>query len=155
MVMLILLILNYNLNDKYLTHPLYLLKCLIKKINQLSLKKIYIMTSLFTLKFLGWLLSVMVSVMLGKGAVEKIIGSREAVGNFEYMKLSKYRILVGFGELLAIVLFLTPLTSLYGAILIGSFMSAAVALHLSLMGGNKTGIPLIVGILTFIGYLCR
>ena len=113
------------------------------------------MTSLFTLKFLGWLLSVMVSVMLGKGAVEKIIGSREAVGNFEYMKLSKYRILVGFGELLAIALFLTPLTSLYGAVLIGSFMSAAVALHLSLMGGNKTGIPLIVGLLGFIGYLLR
>jgi hypothetical protein len=34
-------------------------------------------------------------------------------------------------------------------------MSAAVGLHLSLMGGNKTGIPLIVGILTFIGYLLR
>jgi hypothetical protein len=34
-------------------------------------------------------------------------------------------------------------------------MSAAVALHLSLMGGNKTGIPLIVGLLGFIGYLLR
>ena len=91
----------------------------------------------------------------GWGAVEKIIGFQDAVRNFEYMKLSKYRTLVGFGELLAIVLFLTPLTSLYGAVLIGCFMSAAVALHLSLMGGNKTGIPLIVGLLTFIGYLCR
>jgi hypothetical protein len=49
----------------------------------------------------------------------------------------------------------TLLTSLYGAVLIGSFMSAAVALHLSLMGGNKTGIPLIVGLLGFIGYLLR
>jgi hypothetical protein len=113
------------------------------------------MTSLFTLKFLGWLLSVLVSVMLGKGAIEKIIGSHESVGNFEYMKLSKYRTLVGFGELLGIVLFLIPVTSLYGAVLIVSFMSAAIALHLSLMGGNKAGIPFIVGLLTFIGYLLR
>ena len=48
------------------------------------------MTSLFTLKFLGWLLSVMVSVMLGKGAVEKIIGSRESVGNFGTIIASIY-----------------------------------------------------------------
>ena len=113
------------------------------------------MTSLFALKFLGWLLSVLVSLMLGKGAIEKIIGSQESVRNFEYMKLSNYRTLVGFGELFGIILFLIPLTSLYGAILIGSFMSAAVALHLSLMGGNKTGIPLILGAITFIGYLLR
>ena len=113
------------------------------------------MTSLLTLTNLGWLLSILVSLMLGKGAIEKIIGTQEMVGNFEYMKLSKYRTLVGVGELLSIALFLIPTTSLYGAILIGSFMSGAVALHLSLMGGNKTSIPFIIGVVVFVGYFLR
>jgi len=113
------------------------------------------MTSLLTLTNLGWLLSILVSLMLGKGAIEKIIGTQEMVGNFEYMKLSKYRTLVGIGELLSIALFLIPTTSLYGAILIGSFMSGAVALHLSLMGGNKTSIPFIIGVVVFVGYFLR
>jgi DoxX-like family len=113
------------------------------------------MTSLLTITNLGWLLSIIVSLMLGKGAIEKIIGTQEMVGNFEYMKLSKYRTLVGVGELLSIALFLIPITSLYGAILIGSFMSAAVALHLSLMGGNKVSFPFMIGVVVFIGYFLR
>ena len=77
------------------------------------------------------------------------------VGNFEYMKLSKYRTVIGVAELISIALFLAPTTSLYGSILIGSFMSGAVALHLSLMGGNKTSVPVMIGVVAFLGYLLR
>ncbi len=39
------------------------------------------------LAILGWVLTAVVAVMLGKGAVEKIIGTQEMVGNFAFMKL--------------------------------------------------------------------
>lgn len=107
------------------------------------------------LSIIGWVLTSIVAGMLGKGAIEKIIGTQEMVGNFEFMKLEKYRVLTGVGELLGVILLLFPVTSLYGMVLITSFMSAAVVLHLSMMGGAKTQIPLILGLLAVLGYVLR
>ena len=107
------------------------------------------------LQIIGWALSVATGLFLGKGAIEKIIGTKEMVGNFAYMKLEKYRLLTGVGELLAVVLLLIPMTSLFGAILIASFMSAAAVMHLSLMGGSKTYIPIIVGVAGLLGHFLR
>jgi len=107
------------------------------------------------LQIIGWALSVATGLFLGKGAIEKIIGTKEMVGNFAYMKLEKYRLLTGIGELLAVVLLLIPMTSLFGAILIASFMSAAAVMHLSLMGGSKTYIPILVGVAGLLGHFLR
>ena len=110
---------------------------------------------MITLSLIGWLLTGIVTIFLGKGAVEKILGTQEMVGNFAYMKLEKYRVPTGLGELLGIVLLVIPMTSLWGMVLITSFMSAAVVLHLSLMNGVKTYIPIIVGILAVVSYILR
>jgi len=50
---------------------------------------------------------------------------------------------------------LIPATSLFGSILIASFMSAATVIHLSLMGGNKTYVPILVGVLGLVGHFLR
>ena len=107
------------------------------------------------LAIIGWVLTAVVAGMLGKGAVEKIIGTQEMVGNFAFMKLERYRVLTGLGELLGVILLAFPMTSLYGMVLITSFMSAAVVLHLSLMGGAKTQIPLILGLSAVLSYVLR
>jgi hypothetical protein len=107
------------------------------------------------LQIIGWALSVITGLFLAKGAIDKIVGTQEMVGNFAFMKLEKYRLFTGVGELLAVVLLLIPATSLFGAILIASFMSAAVVMHLSLMGGNKTYVPILVGVFSLIGYFLR
>jgi hypothetical protein len=107
------------------------------------------------LQIIGWALSVITGLFLAKGAIDKIVGTQEMVGNFAFMKLEKYRLFTGVGELLAVVLLLIPATSLFGAILIASFMSAAVVIHLSLMGGNKTYVPILVGVFSLIGYFLR
>lgn len=104
---------------------------------------------------IGFALSVIVTLFLGKGAAEKIIGTEEMLKNFEFMKLEKYRVLTGVGELIGAVLLCFPMTSLYGLLLVTSFMSAAVVLHLSLMGGNKTWVPMIIGVLAVISYFLR
>jgi hypothetical protein len=107
------------------------------------------------LGLIGWVLSVATGLFLGKGAIEKIIGTQEMVGNFSYMKLEKYRVLTGLGELLGVVLLLIPQTSLFGAILIASFMSSATVMHLALMGGSKVQIPMLVGLGGLLGHFLR
>jgi hypothetical protein len=113
------------------------------------------MENLLTLEMLGWLLTVVVTVMLGKGAIGKVMGTPEMVGNFNYMKLSEYRVAVGVTEIIALLLLITPGVTLYGAVLIACTMSAAVALHLSLMGGAKVSAPLIVGVLALLAHILR
>jgi hypothetical protein len=107
------------------------------------------------LTIIGWILSVITAVFLGKSAIEKIVGTKEMVGNFEFMKLEKYRVLTGAGELFGSVLLLVPSTSLLGGILIFGFMSAAVVLHLALMGGAKTHTPILVGLGALLGAFLR
>lgn len=107
------------------------------------------------LQIIGWVLSAVTALFLGKGAIEKLIGTKEMVGNFAYMKLEKYRVVTGLGELLGVVLLLIPATSLFGAILIASFMSAAAVMHLSLMGGAKTYIPIMIGVAGLLGHFLR
>ena len=107
------------------------------------------------LQIIGWVLSVITALFLGKGAIDKLVGTQEMVGNFAFMKIEKYRVVTGLGELLGVVLLLIPTTSLFGAILIASFMSAAVVMHLSLMGGAKTYVPIIVGLLALAGHFLR
>ena len=107
------------------------------------------------LQIIGWALSVMTGLFLGKGAIDKIVGTQEMVGNFAFMKLEKYRLVTGLGELLGVILLLIPMTSLFGAILIACFMSAAAVMHLSQMGGAKTYIPILVGVFSLVGHFLR
>ena len=107
------------------------------------------------LQIIGWAFSVATALFLGKGAIDKIIGTQEMVGNCAFMKLEKYRLVTGLGELLGVILLLIPMTSLLGAILIACFMSAASVMHLSLMGGNKTYLPILVGVFALVGHFLR
>lgn len=113
------------------------------------------MSKYFTLENLGWVILTLVSIMLGVGAVSKIVGTEEMVNNFTFMNLTSYRGIVGIGELIGIVLLLYPRTSIFGAVLISCFMSGAVMAHLSLMGGQGVFNPIMVGILTWTGHCLR
>lgn len=104
---------------------------------------------------IGWILSIATSLFLIKGAYGKIVGTDEMIANFNFMKLEKYRTLTGLGELLGAVLLLFPDTSLFGAIIVISFMSAATVIHLSLMGGAKAYLPVLVGLGAFLGYFLK
>ncbi len=112
------------------------------------------MNKYLTLKNLGWLFTSFVAVMLGMGGFSKIIGTEEMVGNFTFMNLSDYLLMVGVLEVLGVGLLIHPKTSLYGSVLIGSIMTAAVCMHLSL-GFPGTMMPILFGILGFVGYRLR
>jgi hypothetical protein len=107
------------------------------------------------LSIIGWILSIPAVWTLSKSGTDKIIKSNESVQNFQFMKLQNYRVPIGILELLGVLLFIFPATSLYGLLIIVSVMSGAVALHLSLMGGKKTWFPLLIGGLSVLSFFIR
>lgn len=104
---------------------------------------------------LGWVLVVLVGLMLTKAGVSMLIGTQEMIENFTFLKLTPYMVLIGLLELIGAVLLVLPKTSLYGAVLVSSLMSGAVALHLSCMGGTGVLIPIFVGLFAWSGHCLR
>src|SRR6056300_234925 len=113
------------------------------------------LSSLLTTKNIGLGLNLFVFLVLGLGGINKIVGTTEMVNNFTFMNLLPYIEFIGIIEVVSVILLLIPRTSLYGAVLVGSIMSAAVALHLSLMGGDNITGPLMLGSFTWVGYFLR
>ena len=113
------------------------------------------LSSLLTTKNIGLGLNLFVFLVLGLGGINKIVGTTEMVNNFTFMNLLPYIEFIGIIEVISVILLLIPRTSLYGAVLVGSIMSAAVALHLSLMGGDNITGPLMLGLFAWIGYYLR
>jgi hypothetical protein len=104
---------------------------------------------------IGWVISVATSLFLSKNAFDKIRGTEESKGNFKFMNLEKYRFETGVGEMIGSILLLIPMTSVFGLVLISTFMGGAVVAHLSLMGGNKKEFPIGVWVGALVGYLLR
>lgn len=119
-----------------------------------TLKTYLTKDSLLSFSTLGWVVSAVVAFMMVMGGVSKILSTEEMVGNFEYMNLSPYMLLVGLLELVGGVMLVVPRLSQYGATLIGAVMAAAVCMHLSL-GFPGTEMPIMLGVGGFLGYKLR
>ena len=113
------------------------------------------MKKYITLKNLGWLLTAIVTFMLGMSGLTKIVSAEQQVTNFTAMNLLPYMALVGVIEVAGVVALCIPRTSIYGALILSSVMSGAVALHLSLMGGAGFFVPIVLGSLAWAGHCLR
>lgn len=119
-----------------------------------TLKTYLTKDNLLSFSTLGWVVSAVVAFMMVMGGISKILSTEEMVGNFEYMNLSPYMLLVGLLELVGGVMLVVPRLSQYGATLIGAVMAAAVCMHLSL-GFPGTEMPIMLGVGGFLGYKLR
>jgi len=113
------------------------------------------MKNLFTWKNLGWALTAVLTFLVGVSGVSKVIGTEEMVKTFEFLKLTPYMKFIGLGEILGLGLLIYPRTSIYGAVLLSSLMSGAVALHMSLMGGASVILPIWLGVLAWSSHCLR
>ena len=104
------------------------------------------MKKYFTLKNLGWLITGVVSLMLGMSGIGKIMQSQEMVGYFTNMNIMPYITFVGVFELIGVVLLIIPRTSVYGALVLGTAMTGAVTLHFALFGGAMSLKPFLLGL---------
>ena len=113
------------------------------------------MKKYLTLKNLGWVLTALVTFMLGMSSVSKIVGTEEMVKNFTSMNLLPYLALLGFVELAGVVMLVIPKTAKYGAVLLSSYLSGAVAIHMAMMGGAGVLVPIILGLSVWAAYCLR
>jgi putative oxidoreductase len=113
------------------------------------------MKKYLTLKNLGWLLTALVTFMLGMSGVSKIVGTEEMIKNFTFMNLLPYLALLGVVELAGVVMLVIPKTAKYGAVLLSSYLSGAVAIHLAMMGGTGVMVPFILGLAVWSAYCLR
>ena len=113
------------------------------------------MKKYLTLKNLGWALTAIVTFMLGMSSVSKIVGTQEMINNFTFMNLLPYLELLGVVELAGVVMLVIPKTSKYGAILLSSYLSGAVAIHLSMMGGTGVMMPFVLGLSVWSAHCLR
>jgi len=93
--------------------------------------------------------------MLGMSGVSKIVGTQEMINNFTFMNLLPYLALLGVVELAGVVMLVIPKTSKYGAVLLSSYLSGAVAIHLSMMGGTGVMMPFILGLAVWTAHCLR
>jgi uncharacterized membrane protein YphA (DoxX/SURF4 family) len=113
------------------------------------------MKKYLTLKNLGWGLVILTAFMLLMSGTQKIIGTEEMVKNFTFTNLLPYLALVGVTEVIGVALLVYPKTSIYGAVVLSSIMSAAAVIHLSYMGGAGVLIPIVLGLLAWTGHCLR
>ena len=113
------------------------------------------MKKYLTLKNLGWLLTAIVTFMLGMSGLSKIVSAEQQVTNFTAMNLLPYMALVGVMEVAGVIALCIPRTSIYGAVILSSVMSGAVALHLALMGGDGMLVPIFLGITAWTAHCLR
>jgi uncharacterized membrane protein YphA (DoxX/SURF4 family) len=113
------------------------------------------MKKYLTLKNLGWALTAIVTFMLGMSSVSKIVGTQEMINNFTFMNLLPYLALLGVVELAGVVMLVIPKTSKYGAILLSSYLSGAVAIHMSMMGGTGVMMPFVLGLAVWSAHCLR
>lgn len=104
------------------------------------------MKKYLTFKNLGWLVTAVVSFMLGMGGFMKVTHAEGMVQNFTNMNLLPYLTFVGVFELIGVVLLIIPRTSVYGALILGTAMTGAVTLHFALFGGAMSLTPFLLGL---------
>jgi uncharacterized membrane protein len=113
------------------------------------------MKKYLTLKNLGWLLTAIVTFMLGMGGLSKIVGTEEMTTNFTAMNMLPYMALVGVMEVAGVVALCIPRTSIYGALVLSSVMSGAVAVHIAMFGGAGLLVPIFLGAAAWTGHCLR
>ena len=71
------------------------------------------------------------------------------------MNLLSYMALLGVIEFAGVVMLIIPKTSKYGAILLSSYLSGAVAIHMAMMGGNGVMLPIVLGLVVWTAHCLR
>lgn len=113
------------------------------------------MKKYLTIKNLGWLFTVIVSLLMLISGTSKIISTEEMIKNFTSMNLLPYMALIGVMEVIGVVLLTYPKTSIYGAVVISTVMAGAASIHLSLMGGIGLLMPVLIGSMAWLGHCLR
>ena len=96
-------------------------------------------------KIASWIIASLLTAMFLFSASGKLFFHPEQM---EQMHLGSWRVIIGIGEISSALLFLIPVTNVYGTLLLSSYMGGAIILHMT--GGMSIGLPSLFLILIWI-----
>lgn len=107
------------------------------------------------LTWIGWILTVLVSLMLVFSATMKFNSPPEMVEAFEKQLgyPAKLLLAIGFVELTCVILYLIPQTAVLGAILLTGYLGGAVATHVRIEENFVA--PIVVGVVVWVALYLR
>lgn len=109
-----------------------------------------------TRKIIGYILSILPSMLIVFSGVNKIIGSQMMVDSMTQINLLNVMAFIGALEIFCVILYWIPKTSNIGFFLLCSYVGGIIAAE-SIMGGGTT-LPLlgiIVAVLLYVGTMLR
>jgi hypothetical protein len=102
----------------------------------------------------GWVLSVLTSLPFVPSAWFKLTKSPQAVEGLAHVGLDPSGVVIlGVVELLIVVVYLIPPTSLLGAVLVTGYVGGIVVAHLTMH--LPLGIPIVIGVAVWLGLWLR
>lgn len=100
-------------------------------------------------KIAGWLIAVPLTLLFLNSARGKILNPEM----MNQLNLGSWTTLIIIGEIVSALLFLFPRTSIFGTVLLSSYMGGAIIIHMT--GGSSILMPAAVLIFVWIGSIIR
>ncbi len=90
-------------------------------------------------KNIGWLLTAMMSFALLMSAYGMLTGDPNTVEMMKAHNLGDWTTVIGFGELISLILFIYPKTMNFGAMLLAAFLGGAIMFRMTHPDPEMTG----------------
>ncbi len=104
--------------------------------------------------WIGRVLSGLLALLLTMSAAMKLIGGKEVIEGFTRMGLPEsLRVPLGILELACVLVYVIPVTSVIGAILLTGYVGGAIVTHLRI--GEPVVVQIALGLLVWLGLYLR
>jgi hypothetical protein len=101
-----------------------------------------------TSQYIGWALAALVGFLFLSSAFGKISGSEDVLKGAAAFGLDASTMkMIGFVEVIAVILFLIPQTGVLGTLLLASYMGGAIATHLE--HGMSIMAPCVIAVVVY------
>ena len=107
-----------------------------------------------TLVWTGWIISILASLVFFMSGAMKFIGGPQLEQGLTHLGISTSMVLtLGILELACIVIYLIPITSVLGAILMTGYVGGIILTHWRV--GDPVYIPIVLGLMIWLGLYLR
>jgi len=102
----------------------------------------------------GWIISILLSLMFLMSGILKFVGGPQVEQGLTHLGIAKSMVIpLGILELACIVIYLIPITSVLGAILMSGYVGGIILSHWRV--GDPVYIPIVLGLMLWLGLYLR
>lgn len=106
------------------------------------------------LVWIGWTISILASLVFLMSGVMKFVGGPQVEQGLTHLGIAKSIVLtLGILELACIIIYLIPITSVLGAILMTGYVGGIILTHWRV--GDPVYIPIVLGLMLWLGLYLR